>query len=71
MARDTGGVSASRRVIPRGSAMVTAGQGPGAAGSRVAAPLSQRHHVSALGVADVKTTLSASREPRSRITSRE
>jgi len=54
--RASGGVSGSRRRMPRVSAMVTAGQGPGAGGVMATPPRSPaRHHSSTLGVAAVSS----------------
>ena len=53
------------------SARLTAGHGPGGAGAASARPPLARHHISALGVADVSRRVRLSRVARSSTTSRE
>ena len=71
IARDSGGVSGSRLRMPRVSAMLTAGHGPGSRAAMSMSPDSARHHASALGVAAVSQSASGSRAARSSATSRE
>ena len=71
MARESGGVSGSRLRMPRVSAMLTAGHGPGSRDGMSMSPDSARHHASALGVAAVSRSARGSRAARSSATSRE
>ncbi len=70
-ARASGGVSGSRRRMPRVSATCATGHGPGSTPPRSARPPSARHQVSTLGVAEVSITRSCARAPRSTMMSRE
>jgi hypothetical protein len=58
MARESGGVSGSRLRMPRVSAMLTDGHGPGSRDGMAISPDSARHHASALGVAAVSRSAS-------------
>src|SRR2546427_163631 len=71
MARARDGVSGSRRRIPRVSAMLTAGQGPGCGGGMSRRPDLARRHASTLGVAAVSRRATGSRAARSSATPRE